>query len=267
MRPKEKLNKEIPGGYMLALGAVLAALFLFADREIAARIKIIQADIRLMESAVEASGASLEELRVLRDLKSRDAVKYKEALKGVAKSRKGAYDAGFSLQEEKRLLEKQLEIMTTYLAINEETGHISLMRGDHSLKDFPFSYSPLRLFGNGTKRMPFSARVVSKERFAQPERGKVEESNGRLTWSPPQVGKDPRSGGLGEFVIFTDSPLVVHGPPLKKEMHEAYPHICAGVTAYTAKKIFESAFIGAKILYQPSVKTAPATQKTTFTKK
>ncbi|OGR87547.1 MAG: hypothetical protein A2021_04650 [Elusimicrobia bacterium GWF2_52_66] len=254
MELKKTLQKKIPRVYVLALGAGIAAFLWFGDSKITARLRIVQSDVERMEDSLETSGAVLEELRFLKELRLEDAARYKKELKGLAKSSKAVYDAGVSLQEEKRLLEKQLEIMTTYLEINEETGKISIMRGDHSLKDCPFSYSPLRLFGNGTENMPPSARVVSKERFAQPQRGKVEEIDGKISWEPPQAGKDPRSGGLGEFVIFTDSPLVIHGPPLKQELHEAYTHVCAGVTAYTAKKLFENTFIGTKILYTPAVK-------------
>lgn len=243
------LKKEIPAGLLTALGAGLLALLWLGGSQLSSKLEIVRADAAGMGEAVSVSGAALEELRVLRDLKSKDAADYKKALGALAKSKRGVYEAGASLQEEKRLLEKQLEIMTVYLEVKEETGKISLMRGDHSLNDYPFQYSPLRVFGAVRQPMPPAVRITSKERFAQPQRGKVEEVSGGISWEPPQVGKDPRSGGLGEFVIFTDGPLILHGPAPKKELHDAFSHVCAGVTAYTAQKLFESAFVGTKILY------------------
>ena len=77
----------------------------------------------------------------------------------------------------------------------------------------------------------------------------MEEVDGKISWEPPQVGKDPRSGGLGEFVLFTDGPLIIHGPAPKKELHAAFPHVCPGVTAYTAQRLFENVFVGTKIVY------------------
>ncbi|HBA60524.1 MAG TPA: hypothetical protein DCZ92_06850 [Elusimicrobia bacterium] len=254
MELKEKLPGKLRGPLLAVLGAALLALLWYADREVTSRLAAARADLARLEASVAVSSASLEDLRAMRDLKLKDLADHKKALMDRARSKKAVYETGVALQEEKRLLEKQLEIMTTYLQIKEETGKISLMRGDHSLKDFPFSFTPPKAFG-GAANMPASARVVSKERFAHPERGKVQADDGKLTWEPPQVGKDPRSGGLGEYVLFTDGPLIVHGPPPNKTLHEAYPHICAGVTAYTAKRLFESTFIGTKIIYEAKKKT------------
>ncbi|OGS12073.1 MAG: hypothetical protein A2234_07195 [Elusimicrobia bacterium RIFOXYA2_FULL_58_8] len=253
----EALKKEIPPALLAPFGAVLLALLWLAGSVMAGKFKSVNADAARLEAGVGASALSLEELRVLRELKQNDAGSYKKALRDRARFKKTVYEAGAALQEEKRLLEKQLEIITAYVEIKEEAGKISLMRGDHSLKDYTFQYSPLRVFGIGKQAMPASARIISKERFAHPQRGSVEEVNGKIYWEPPQAGKDPRSGGLGEFVIFTDSPLVFHGPPPKKELHEAFPHVCAGLTAYTARRLYENTFIGAKILYLKNKKVLP----------
>ena len=125
MKFKETLQKKIPRVYVLALGAGIAALLWFSDSKIAARLQIIQSDVKRMEDAMKASGAALEELRALKELKLEDAARYRKELKGLAKSSKAVYDTGVSLQEEKRLLEKQLEIMTTYLEINEGTVSVN----------------------------------------------------------------------------------------------------------------------------------------------
>ena len=246
---KETLWGRIPRVYALVSGAVITVLLWSAGHEMAGQLQSVKEDAERLERAAAVSGAALENLRALKESRSEDAQWYKKELKKLARSSKTVYDTGVSLQEEKRLLEKQLEIMTTYLEVSEKTAKISIMRGGRSLYDCPFSYSPLKLFGDGIKNMPRSARIISKERFAHPQRGKVEEINGKVSWEPPQAGKDPRSGGLGEFVIFTDGPLVIHGAPPKKELHERFPHACAGVSAYSAKKLFENTFIGTKIIY------------------
>ena len=253
----EDLKKEIPAGLLAALCAGLLGLLWLAGSRLSAKLEVVRGEAALMAAAVTSSGAALEELRVLRDLKLKDAAAYKAALRDLARSKKAVYEAGASLQEEKRLLEKQLEIMTVYLEIKEETGKISLMRGDHSLNDYPFQASQLLDFGAVKPPVPAAFRIISKERYAHPERGKVEEAEGKLSWEPPQVGKDPRSGGLGEFVLFTDGPLILHGPAPQKKLHEAYPHICAGVTAYTARKLFDNTFVGTKILYNKKKKPQP----------
>lgn len=253
----ENIAKEIPEGLLLALAAGALVLLWLAGSQVSVKAGIVRADAASLAQAVTTSASALEELRAIKDLKLRDAENNKNTLKAMAKSKKIVYAAGMSLQEEKRLLEKQLEIMTSYLEIKEETGKISLMRGDHSLKDYPLRYSPVRFFGPGKQAMPSYSRIVSKERYAHPQRGKVEELNGNISWEPPQAGKDPRSGGLGAFVIFTDGPLVLHGPAPKKELHEAFPHACAGISAYAAQKLFENSFIGNKILYTAKKNTPP----------
>lgn len=242
--------KRIKPAHLLAAAVAILAVVDFA---LTRRVLKTSAGLPAREQAMENSNNAIEELRTMAELKSLDIKKYRDALQNMAKSKKAIYDAGLSLQEEKRLLEKQLEIMTTYLEVDENTGKIRLMRGDHALKDYPFAYVPLKALGKEAKGMPPSLRVVSKERFSQPERGKVEETGGSLTWNPPQVGKDVRSNALGEYVIFTDSRLILHAPPKKNEEHELFPHLCAGITYYSAKKLYERTFIGTKILYKPAV--------------
>ncbi|MFA6433919.1 MAG: L,D-transpeptidase [Elusimicrobiales bacterium] len=258
MALKDEKFREIYAAWSVAAGAAFLAVLWFADHRTTLKLNAARADAGRLEEEAAASGAALEELRVLRELKVKDVNDYKEALKNRARSKKTVYEAGAALQEEKRLLEKQLEIMTTYVDINEETGKILLMRGDHALKDYPFSYLPLRVFGPAGRNMPPVARIISKERYAHPERGKVQEKDGKITWEPPQVGSDPRSGGLGEYVLFTDSPLIVHGPPPNKKLHEAFPHVCAGVSVHAARSLFENTFIGTKILYEKKKPAPPA---------
>ena len=109
------------------------------------------------------------------------------------------------------------------------------------------SYIPLRSFGGAPGTLPATVRIISKERFAHPERGKSEEVNGTLQWVPPQVGTSVRSNALGEFVIFTNSALILHGPPLDAETHEKFPHICLGLDQEAARRLYRGSFIGTKI--------------------
>ena len=250
METIKRLFKEISLTWLLVLGAAVLPALWFADRTLAVKLKDLQAEAANMEEALAASVSALDDLRGMRELKHSEVDNYKAALKSQALSKKAVYEAGEALQEEKRLLEKQLEIITTYLEIDEAAGKLRLMLGAHALNDYPFSYAPLKIFGDPAQKLPQTSRVVSKERYANPERGKVQEVNGKITWDPPQVGKDPRSGGLGEYVLFTDGPLIIHGPPPRQDLHEAYPHICAGVTAYTAKRLYENTFVGTKIIYK-----------------
>ncbi len=246
--------------FFCAAGACLLALLWLAGGRLRSGLAGVRAELSQAEADLAVSMEATARLRETNELRARDIENYKKTLSAMAGSKKNAYQAGLSLQEEKRLLEKQLEIMKTWLEISEEDGKIRLMRGDQSLKDFKFS-APVRLYASAVP-MPGSTRVVSKERFANPERGKVEQKDGQLTWEPPQVGSDPRSGALGEYVIFTDGPLILHGPPPGKKLHEAYPHTCANLTAAAAKRLYDSTFVGTRILYRKARKTAvPPTAK------
>jgi len=123
------------------------------------------------------------------------------------------------------------------------------MRGEEAVEGYPLYFGIPQIFGGGdVKRLPNVVKITSKERFAHPERGKVDKENGALVWTPPQVGTSIRSNALGEYVMFTDSGLVLHGPPLKKEEHEKFPHVCLGLPLSTAKALYRKSYIGTKIL-------------------
>ena len=207
-------------------------------------------NIRKLE---DQASQDLNELRALRDFKERDVAKLKSGFLSLARSKKLFVESGLSLQEEKRLLEKLLEIMTTSLRVDSGTKKISLMRQDHSLEDFSIQYPPPKSFGPNLKPLPANIKITSKERFAHPERGKSEEVNGTLAWNPPQVGTSVRSNALGEYVMFTNSDLILHGPPKKASEHEAFPHLCLGISLESARKLYKSSFIGTRItLKSPS---------------
>ena len=241
----------------LAAVAIAAAVIL-ANILGSARVKketlALQNDLDLLRTADDRAAETAGGLRSLNQLKVQDIQNLKNGLSDLAKSSKSLYEAVLSLQEEKRVLEKQYKIMTTYLEIDEEGKKISLMSGEQALQAFPMGYPAVTALGGEKRPLSPPARIVSKERFAHPERAKLEESEGQLEWEPPQVGTSIRANALGEHVMFTAGPLILHGPPKKKAEHDSFPHLCLGLSAAAAQKLYSQSFIGTKIIY----KTAPA---------
>ncbi|MDD5627990.1 MAG: L,D-transpeptidase [Elusimicrobia bacterium] len=201
----------------------------------------------LLTKEREKAAAAAADLQSLRDLKAEDVARLKASLAGRASSQRAVYEAGLALQEEKRLLEKQWGIMTTYLLVDVTGQKVHLMRGDQSLKSFALSYSSAAL---GGVAQPQAFWIVSKERFAHPERGVSEQKDGRLQYAPPQVGTSVRANALGEFVMFFTGGLILHGPAKKPEDHAAFPHLCAGLSLGAAKKLYAETFIGTKLVFQ-----------------
>lgn len=171
----------------------------------------------------------------------------KMGLPQMAQTKKNLYESGLELQEEKRVLEKQLDIIVTAIKVDPEASKVYLLKNDQITETYPIVFGIPQSFGEKKTMLPQSVRIISKERFAHPERGKAEKVGDTLVWEPPQVGTSARSSALGEFVIFTDSPLVLHGPPLKPEEHEKYPHTCLGLPMATAKALYQKSYIGTKI--------------------
>lgn len=243
---------------------IAGAALLFGLHEVRRWIKAetlsLMSDWQMMRKGEEQMSETLNETIALRDLKARDFTKFKSDFPNLAKSKRSLYESGLFLQEQKRLLEKQMEIMSTYLKIDPNAKKISVMNGEQALQDFPYSYIPVQTFGGEAKPLPMSMKIVSKERFAHPERGKSEEINGNLAWTPPQVGTSTRSLALGEYVMFTNGPLILHGPPKKAQEHQAFPHLCLGLSQAAAMKLYKSSYIGTKILFSP-VKTTQPLQK------
>ncbi len=228
-----------------ALLALAAAHLLRARLKASAERSARQAHV--MAKSLRDAQDSLADEESLRDLKTTEITQAKAALLRLTRSRQKLYESGFALQEEKRILEKQWEMLTTYLQVDLASGRISVMRSGQALESYPMRYRPPRAFGGEKAPLPRIIRIVSKERYAAPERGKSEEINGRLEWQPPQVGTSKRANALGEFVMFTDSPLILHGPPKDAAKHEAYPHDCLGLTWAVARRIYNESFIGEKI--------------------
>lgn len=252
----EKIHQNAGRGWLLAAGGLVLALLLAVNARVTRQLSDLEKDIKIAEEAGRRSSVYAEELRSARERKAKAARDVKAALTDMAAAKKMIYEAGLSLQEEKRLLEKQLEIMTTYLELDGEAAKIHLMRGDQTLKSFGFS-APLRALGGEKPATPELCRITAKERFASPERGKAEKTAAGLNWEPPQTGRSRRDSPLGEYVIFTDGPLILHAPVPNAALHNAYPHLCAGLTLYSAKRLYESVFIGNKLLIKVSVPAKP----------
>lgn len=218
-----------------------------------------------LDLAAEPLAQAQDHYRSLRDLKELDVAQFKAGFSDLARSRKTLFEAGLSLQEERRLLEKQLEIMTTYLTMDPALRRIFLMRGEQPLESYPVAHIPPRVFPalgpialepatptvaipGPRVSLPETARIISKERFAHPERGHSEQVDGELLYNPPQVGTSVRSNALGQYVMFTNSKLILHGPPVLEEDHEKFPHLCLGLDSEAARKLYRGSFIGTKIL-------------------
>lgn len=152
--------------------------------------------------------------------------------------------------------------MATYFRLDPVTKRLVLFRGDQALESYPVNDTPPVVWGGETRPLKVVQRVTSKERFANPERGKLQEVNGKLEWTPPQVGTSVRANALGEYVTFTDGPLILHGPPLKPEEHAAYPHVCLGLSLPAARQLYRKSFIGTKIVIEKEI-PAPLLSATT----
>ena len=234
-------------GLVLAGAAVLAGLWLLS-RWVSERATAAADERSALTVAREDLELDLSERQALSDLVSRDFARAKVSAATLTKSRKALFEGGLALSAEKRLLEKQLDIMSLWIRLDEEADKIHLMRGDQIAETLALAGATPRVVGGETRPLTKSATIVSKERFASTERPKSDQVGGQLQWEPPQVGTSVRASALGEFVLFTKEGLVVHGPPLKEAEHEAYPHLCLSLPTAVARRLYTQSFIGTKIL-------------------
>jgi len=230
----------------MLLTAISAALVYFTWTMEKARQDLLP-QMHSWQNANHAMEAAIARAQTAQTIKHSDTDQFKMGFSGTAKSQKDLFESGLSLQEERRLLDKQLEIMTTTLSINPTLQRVFLLREGQPLQSYLIHYFPLRAFAGVTPALPNAVRIISKERFAHPERGKAELVNGQLQWTPPQVGTSVRARALGEHVMFTNSKLILHGPPISEEDHARFPHICLGLDEETATKLYRSSFIGTRI--------------------
>lgn len=226
---------------LLTLGALQSARLVLREKAKAA------------ESANEAVRENLEEAQAALDdvgvesARRRSALdKFRAGLPKLAEDRRQIYESGLQLQEEKRLLEKQLEIVTTHILVDEAARQVHVMRGDQALETYSIGFAAPRSRG-GAKAPPAESPVISKERFAHPERPKTEQVAGQLQWEPPQAGTSARVNALGEYVVFTRGSLILHGPPAKEAEHELYAHTCLELTLPVARRLYQASFIGTKV--------------------
>jgi len=236
-------------GLLLAGAAVLGALWLMS-RWVSANASRAADERAAMAVAREDLSLDLAERQALRDLVSRDFARAKASAATLTKSRKALYEGGLALSEEKRLLEKQLEIMSLWIRVEEAADKAHLMRGEQSAETLPLAGARPRAVGGDARALPRSATILSKERFASTERPKSDSAGGVLQWEPPQVGTSVRANALGEFVLFTREGLILHGPPLKAAEHEAFPHLCLSLPLPSARALYAKSFIGTKILLE-----------------
>ncbi|HVO33009.1 MAG TPA: L,D-transpeptidase [Elusimicrobiota bacterium] len=247
----KRLFRPVDPVWLVLLGlAILSGLHALRGR-LTALARVDEVRVGSLRALQGTLHQSIDHAAMLQELKDSDVARFKTGFSDMAASRKTLFEAGLSLQEERRLLDKQLEIMTTYLQISPSLQRVFLFRGDQPLQSYLISYIPLRAFGGAPEALPPSVRIVSKERFAHPDRGASEEIKGNLQWTPPQVGTSVRSNALGEYVIFTNSKLILHGPPVNPEDHEKFPHVCLGLDLEAAKKLYRATFIGTKIVIAP----------------
>ena len=249
MKLSERLTRRAPAALTAAAGLLILAAGHWTGSWVRSHAEPRRSELQLLAKEREKAAAAAADLQSLRDLKAEDVSRLKASLAGLTSSRRAAFEAGLALQEEKRLLEKQWDIMTTYLLIDQPERKIHLMRGDQSLKSFALSYSSAALGGMAAP-LPQAVWIVSKERFAHPERGVSEQKDGQLQYEPPQVGTSLRANALGEFVMFFTGGLVLHGPAKRTEDHDAFPHHCAGLSRAAAGKLYGETFMGTKLAFK-----------------
>ncbi|MEK7232367.1 MAG: hypothetical protein AAB268_01015 [Elusimicrobiota bacterium] len=240
-------------GLAAAGGAVLACLWLMG-RWVSAHVAIAVDRRAALAVARENLDLDLAEREALIALVSRDFARAKESATTLSRSRKVLFEGGMALSEEKRLLEKQLEIMSLWIRLDEEAGKVQLFRGEQIVESLLLAGARPRVVGAETRPLPRFATILTKERFASTERPKFEQVGGQLHWEPPQVGTSVRASALGEFVLFTREGLVLHGPPLKEAEHEAFAHLCLSLPLPVARRLYTQSFVGTKIVLAMSAK-------------
>lgn len=246
-----KLDRRVPAYALVLTGAFVLLACGMLEAWLRARARLVDADAEAAAVAREDQEQELSERRGVRDVVARDLAQAKRNAASLSKSRRVMFEGGLALAEEKRLLEKQWEIMTTYLLVDAAGDRVQVMRGEQAFETWPLAGAKPGAVGGDKKALPRVATIVSKERYAHPERGKSDLVGGRLEWEPPQVGASARASALGESVMFTKEGLVLHGPPLKRAEHDAYPHLCLELPAATARRLYARAFIGTKVMIKP----------------
>lgn len=250
-----RLDRRVSGAALFATGAFLLAANWMAGSWLEAHGEAARDERVAAAVAREDLDLELGERAALRDLVARDLERAKASASKLTRSRRVLFEGGLALTEEKRLLEKQWEIMTTFLLLDEGADKVSVMRGEQAFESWPLGGVRARVVAGEKRSLPKDpVAIYSKERFAHPERGVSEQKDGQLRWEPPQVGESVRANALGEFVMFARGGLVVHGPPLKSPEHEAFPHLCLSLPRLLAARLYSRSFVGTKVWRKPAAK-------------
>ena len=102
-----RANRPVKNISVLAAAVVILGVADLARRWVQSAAQKQSLRWASVEKTVQAQQESLESLESIVDLKTRDVERLKLAIQGDAQSRKLLYEEGLTLQEEKRLLEKQ----------------------------------------------------------------------------------------------------------------------------------------------------------------
>src|SRR5688572_30467427 len=94
-------------------------------------------ELRTLSANEQAALPSIDNLASLKSLKEADLDTFKQGLTDMAHSKKSLYESGLALQEEKRLLEKQWDILVTYLQLNSEAQTVTVMKGEQPVVSYP----------------------------------------------------------------------------------------------------------------------------------
>jgi hypothetical protein len=232
---------------ILAGAAVLTGMWMI-DRWVKSWALIAADERAVLSVAREDLELDLAERQALRDFVSKDFARAKASAASLSLSRRALFEGGLAASEEKRLLEKQWEIMSLQIRLDEAVDKVHLIHGEQISESLALAGAKARVIGGETRPLPASAAINSKERFASPERPKSEQIGAQLQWEPPQVGASVRASALGEFVLFTKEGLIIHGPPLKKAEHEAFAHLCVSLPLPAARRLYQQSFVGTRIL-------------------
>jgi len=246
-----RLDRRVSAPALISVGLLLLAGCWMLESWLSASAALAAGEREAASVAREDLDNELSERAGLRDMVSRGLSRAKASAATLSRSRRVLFEGSLALSEEKRLLEKQWEIMTTFLHVEPAFDRVQIMRGEQAFETLPLAGARARAVGGESRPLPRIAAVISKERFASPERGKSEQTGGQLLWEPPQVGTSARARALGEYVMFTKEGLVLHGPPLDQVEHEAFPHLCLSLPLPTARKLYTKSFIGTKVRLEP----------------
>ncbi len=245
------LARRVSMPVLIAVGVLTVAATMGLESWVAGRIRVASADRDAVLVALEDQEAELAQRQTMRDSLARDLAQAKQNAATLSRSRRVLFEGGLAISEEKRLLEKQWEIMTTYLLVDLANDRVQIMRGEQAYETWPLGGQKPRIVNNPISASLMLATIISKERYAHTERGKSEQIDGRLDWQPPQVGTSARASALGEAVMFTKEGLILHGPALKRPEHENYPHICLELPRATARRLYSRSFIGTHVMIKP----------------